>query len=149
VTYRARPIRFLGHWEHQAWRLKLYGISAWGELPSAELVTSARSIAQATLPSPATADGRHGVGFVGAHEGANASFVFVSWWAKLYELNHFLFRAPRGQAELLPVERGLAGCTWDLRLISFERDAWIASMVGGTEGPNLDTYMAATFNSDT
>jgi hypothetical protein len=144
MSYRARPIRYLGPWHHQGWRLKAYGISAWGERPPDELVREGELVAAATLPQPATADGRHGVGFLGVHEGMHASFVFVSWWAKLYELNHRLFRRTRGQAgDLLPVEPGLFGCTWDLHIIAFERDAWISSMAHGVDGPDLEAYLAA------
>ncbi len=150
MKYRARPIRFLQHWTPGEWRLKVYGISAWSKPPPPELVTPALALAEGTLPARATEEGRHGVGFCGIHEGKNARFMFVSWWGKLYELNHYLFRSPRGATiDLQPVERGLIGCTWDLHIINFERDAWLASMMGEDGEPNLETYLAATFNADT
>ncbi|MDB4961845.1 MAG: isochorismatase [Myxococcales bacterium] len=149
MSYRVRPIRYLRQWQHQDWRLKVYGISAAGDRPSDPMIAAGERLAIATLPSGATADGRHGVGLLGIHEGVHACFVFVSWWAKIYELNHFLFRGPKGNPdELAPVQAGLVGCTWDLRVVAFERDAWISSMSGPSDGPNLEQYLAATFNAD-
>jgi hypothetical protein len=146
MTYRTRSVGFLRHHSLRDWRLKLYGISVEGRRPPEELLAAGEALAAATLPSPATGDGRHGVGFVGVHEGAQANFVFVSWWAKLYELNHVLFRGPKRQPyELARVDPPLVGCTWDLRVVAFERDAWINSMVG--DAPDLDTYLSATFES--
>ncbi len=150
MTYRARPIRFLQHWSPGSWKIKVYGISAWSGLPPEELVKPALALAEQTLPADATADGRHGVGFCGIHDGKNARFMFVSWWGKTYELNHCLFRSPREIVDFQPVEKNLIGCTWDLQIVSFERDAWLASMMGDEAGtPNLERYLAATFNADT
>jgi hypothetical protein len=38
APYKARPIRFLELWEHEGWRVKVYGIAAAAERPSQELV---------------------------------------------------------------------------------------------------------------
>jgi hypothetical protein len=147
--YRVRPIRFMRYWAHQSWRMKLYSISAWDKSPTPALVTAAEQIAARVLPPDAAAEGRHGVGFIGVHDGAQANYVFVSWWAKLYELNHVLYRGSRDKpSELAPVEPGLFGCTWDLQIIAFERDAWIRSMLGDNGNPEIDRYMAATFQAD-
>lgn len=149
MAYRTRSIRFLRHWDHQDWRLKIYGISAWGTQPPDELIAAGESVAAATLPKSSTSNGCHGVGFLGVHDGVQASFAFVSWWAKTYELNHVLFRGPRGAPdELARVEPTLFGCTWDLRVIAFERDAWINSMIGDRGEPDLDTYLSATFHAN-
>jgi hypothetical protein len=147
MTYRRRPIRFIDLWKLDDWTLKLYGIAADRDRPRDDLVAAARSIAVRTLPTPARSGGRHGVGLVGAHDGANAAFVFVSWWANLYELNHVLYRAPKdalGEFARVPAE--LVGCTWDLRVIAFERDAWTAAIESGT--PDLEHYLAARFDAD-
>jgi hypothetical protein len=91
-------------------RLKVYRISAWsGRLDA--LVEVGQVVAAATLPPDATKDDRYGVGFLGVHDGQMASYVFVSWWAKLYELNHFLFKRPRGESgDFTPAGPGLFGC---------------------------------------
>lgn len=129
--------------------MKIYGISAWGDQPPAELIAGAEAIAGLSLPILGANDGVHGVGFLGVHDGVHASFAFVSWWAKTYELNHVLFRGPRGRpGELARVEPTLFGCTWDLRVIAFERDAWIHSMLGDRDEPDLDAYLAATFHAN-
>jgi hypothetical protein len=150
IGYRPRPLRYLRRWEHQDWRLKVYGISAWGDRPPDDLIAAGEQLAIATLPTPALADGRHGVGLLGVHDGKGACFVFVSWWAKTYELNHCLFRAPRGKySELARVEPTLFGCTWDLHILAFERDAWVSSMLGTADGaPDLDVYLSARLDSN-
>ncbi len=147
MGYRTRPIRYLRRWNHQDWRLKVYGISAWESALPDDLLSAGERLATATLPSPANGDGRHGVGLLGVHDGQNACFVFVSWWAKKYELNHVLYRAPRGRYdELARVEPTLVGCTWDLKLIAFERDAWVSSILDTGE-PDLEGYLLARFDS--
>jgi hypothetical protein len=148
--YRARPIRFLRRWVYVEWRLKVYGITASRDRPPNALVAAAEALAAVTLPSPATSGGRHGVGFLAAHDGAHADFAFVSWWANVYELHHVLFRGPKGRpSELAPVEPSLVGCTWDLWLIAFERDAWIRSMIGTPDGlPEIATYLDTTLDAE-
>lgn len=149
MPYRPRPIRYLRHWENDGWRLKVYGISAAEERPPEPLVTAGLALAASTLPQPPTGDGRHGVGFMGVHDGAKNVFVFVSWWAKIYELNHVLYRGTRGQpSTLAPVERTLFGCTWDLHVIAFERDAWISSIVRAGDEPDVERYLGATFATE-
>lgn len=130
--------------------MKVYGISARDDRPPEPFVTAGLALASTILPMPPTGDGRHGVGFMGVHDGQNAAFVFVSWWGKTYELNHVLYRGARGQPETLaPVERTLFGCTWDLHVIAFERDAWISSIVRADDGPDVETYLNATFATET
>ncbi len=128
--------------------MKVYGISAWSEKPSDALVEVGQVVATATLPPDATNDDRYGVGFLGVHDGQMATYVFVSWWAKLYELNHFLFKRPRGESgNFAPAGAGLFGCTWDLSVIAFERDAWISSMTGGA--PDVERYLAQHLHANT
>lgn len=144
--YKPRSVRYLHQWEHEGWRLKVYGISAWDARPPEALVNAAKRIACESLPIPATESRRHGVGMLGAHHGKSASFVFVSWWAELYELNHFLYRGRRDSFdELAPVRSGLVGCTWDLRLIAFERDAWVQALQGNSAEPDLEAYLSARY----
>jgi hypothetical protein len=147
--YRPRPIRYLEQWEHEGWRLKVYGISAWEERPAQTLVEHAKRIAAEHLPQPAVEDGRYGVGLLGVHDGKKASFAFVSWWSLVYELNHLLFRAPRNDpAAFARVEPGLLGCTWDISVVAFERDAWIHSMLTGKQGPDIEAYLAARLDTN-
>ncbi|RIK29394.1 MAG: hypothetical protein DCC55_38030 [Chloroflexi bacterium] len=43
---------------------------------------------------------------------------------------------------------GLAACVWDLRVLCFERQAWIETMLANPQGPDLDAYLARQLNED-
>lgn len=71
------------------WRMKLYGIAWRRELPRAELIESAKRLAIDELVKAAPND--YKVGFVGAHDGRNACFVFVDFWGNEDELFQRVF----------------------------------------------------------
>jgi hypothetical protein len=145
--YVPRSVRYLDEWKHQGWRLKVYGISAWAARPPEALVTAAKQIATDLLPAPATGSHRHGVGILGAHHGRRASFVFVSWWAEVYELNHFLFRGRRDEFDgFARVEGGVIGCTWDLGVIAFEAEAWVQALRANPDAPDLEAYLSTRYD---
>jgi hypothetical protein len=147
-AYQTRPIRFLELWEHEGWRLKVYGITYGRPTPRAELIQAAKNVVGGTLPRPATTQERPGIGFVGVHDARSACFAFVGWWAELYELNHFLFRAPRERpADLERARSGLVGCTWDLRVVAFEREAWMSAL-SAKSSPDVEAYLAMRLNED-
>jgi hypothetical protein len=151
-SYRTRPIRFIERWEHEGWRMKVYGIAAAGDGPSADLVAAIERQAAATLPHPAVTDARYGVGFLYAHEGRDGGgFASVNWWANENELFHYQYEAPAGSVgALLPVERtgGSSACVWDIAVIAHERHAWIDCMLANEEGPDVEAYLAATMHAD-
>ena len=35
------------------------------------------------------------------------------------------------------------GCVWELGVVEFERRAWIETVIGNPDGPDIDAYMAA------
>ena len=93
--YATRSIRCLDLLEFNGWRLKLYGIAYRSDRAAQVLVDAAVATAQAWLPDPAVSDDRYGVGFVGAHDGRGANFVFVDWWANEDELHHHAWLSSR------------------------------------------------------
>jgi hypothetical protein len=139
--YTARPIRPLGIFEHEAWRLKLYGIAYWGDRPPHALVDAAGACARRVLP--ALSAGRYGCGFLGVHAGRGHDFVFVDWWEDENELHHHVFIAPNGEPEKLEeaTASGVCACVWDLAVICFERQAWVENVLTNPEGPDLEGYM--------
>lgn len=146
--YQSRPIRFIELWEEEGWRIKVYGITHQSERPRMELIASAKEIARRHLPQPSVTESRNGVGFLGVHDAKNACFCFVDWWEQRYELNHFLFRAPKDRPEeLAPAQPGLTGCLWDLHLTAFERQAWLSALLS-SPSPAIDTYLSMTLNCD-
>jgi hypothetical protein len=148
--YRARPIRFLEEWSHAGWRLKVYGIAYEGERPRAQLIDAAKRIARERLPQPAVGGGRYGVGFVGVHDGRGANFVFVDWWADENELHHHVYTSATGEPEefAYATPSGLSACVWDLRVQSFERDAWLGEVLRKPDNASVERYMARRLNED-
>jgi hypothetical protein len=141
--YAPRPVRPLGTFEHDGWRLKVYGIAYRGAAPSAELLGAAQGIAAQTLPFPATFDGRYGVGFLGVHAGRGHDFVFVDWWEDENELHHHVFVAPSAEPDAFRdvTATGLSACVWDLSVICFERQAWLETVLTDPDGPDIEAYL--------
>ena len=148
--YEPRPVRFVEEWREAGWRLKVYGISYRRERPRAALIETARRLARARLPQPAAGGGRYGVGFVGVHDGRGANFVFVDWWADENELHHHVYNSASDELEGLryATPTGLSACVWDLRVQSFERDAWVEEVLRNPRGPDIEAYMARHLNED-
>ena len=145
-----RPIRPLDPLEIDGWRLKVHGIAYRRAAPRPELVKAARKLAERVLPRPADGDGRHGVGYMGVHDGRGANFVFIDWWADENELHHHVFISPTYKPDDLEEETGtgLLACVWDLRVICHERQAWIDHVLRNPAGPDLDAYLAARLRAD-
>lgn len=148
--YKPRHIRFLELWEVAGWRLKVYGIAYQGQHPRPELIAAAKEVARQRL-AQCTADQSHyGVGFVGIHDGKTANFVFVDWWADENELHHHVYVSPLDRPDKLEymTPTGLIACVWDLRVMSFERQAWLDTVLSNPHGPDLDAYLERQLNED-
>lgn len=142
--YRPRQVVPEGIWEIGDWRLKTYRICADRSPPDLVLSAAARVAVRATLPSPASGEGRYGVGFMGVHQGLGANMVFLDWWADENELHHHAWVSRPGAPGRLEAvtAQGLLGCVWDLAVIGFERDAWIATVLANGQGPDREGYLA-------
>ena len=146
-----RPIRPLGLLETGGWRIKTYGIAHGRALPRPELVAAAHALAATAFPVPAEGPGRYGVGYLGIHDGRGAAWVFADWWEGENELRHRVFIAPTGQPTALEehTHTSLTACVWDLRVMCFERGAWLAHCLRNPAGrPELDAYLADTLSED-
>jgi hypothetical protein len=148
--YRPRPVRFLEEWAEGGWRSKVYGIAYGRELPRAALVETAKRIARERLPQPAVGEGRYGVGFLGVHDGRGANFVFVDWWADENELHHHVYTSASDELFRLnyTTPTGLSACVWDLKVQSFERDAWVEEVLTNPNGPDVEGYMRRRMSAD-
>lgn len=149
-AYRARPIRFLELWEESGWRMKVYWISYQGPEAKPKLVAAAKQVARQQLPQPAVTPSRYGVGFLGVHEGRGLNFVFVDWWADENELHHHWYSSPPEKPEALESgsPTGQLACVWDLRVLGFERQAWVETVLANPNGPDLEAYLARRLNED-
>lgn len=147
--YAPRPIRFLELWEPDGWRIKVYGIAYRRERPDPELVEAAKKVARERL-SGAAADRHYGVGFLGVHQGRGADWVFVDWWADENELHQHVYISPPGHPEELVevTATGVIACVWDLRVMCFERGAWVEQVLANPAGPDVEGYLACRLNED-
>jgi hypothetical protein len=147
--YRKRPIRFLELCAAGDWRLKVYGIIYQGaEFPRPALVEQAKTLLLPHLPP--VDDRCYGVGFIGAHQGRGADFVFLGWWADENELFLHVYAANYSAPEewLYLNTSGPLACVWDLAVVAHERDAWVRHVLMNPGGPDLDAYLAQHFNAD-
>jgi hypothetical protein len=144
--YEARSFRFIELLTIDDWRMKLYGIAYRGELPRPELVEAAKRVAADVL-SIETAN-NYKVGFIGAHDGRGACFVFVDFWGNENELFHRVFLSRLNEPDkLAPREESDSSvCVWDLRLQSFERVAWIKHVLHKPTTPDFHGYLDERLN---
>jgi hypothetical protein len=142
--YRPRPIRFLELWADAGWRMKVYGIAYRRSRPRPELVALAKDLALRRLPELAARTTHYGVGFLGVHDGRDASFLFLDFWTDENELRHHVYVSPTVCPEQVQyvTPTGLAACVWDLRVLCFERQAWIDTVLANPAGPDLEQYLA-------
>ena len=139
--YEQRAFRFIELLAIGDWKMKLYGIAYRRDLPRPELLEAAKRVAADVL-SIETAN-NYKVGFIGAHDGRGACFVFVDFWGNENELFHrvFLSRLNEPQ-ELTPWEKSDSSvCVWDLRLQAFEGEAWIKHILAKASAPDFDGYL--------
>lgn len=149
--YQRLPIRFLELWQEAGWRLKVYTIAIPGNPISPELVQAAKQVAQRWLRQPAAPNQRsHEVGFIGIHEGRGANFVFVDWWADESELHHHLYMSPVDRPSELQyvTPTGLVASVWDLRIMCFERQVWIDTVLANPTGADIDAYVNRRLNEE-
>jgi hypothetical protein len=150
TPYEPRPIRFLELWAVEGWRIKVYGIAFARPRPRPELVAAAQQVAAQHLRTVPAGLRHYHLGFLGVHDGRTANFVFIDYWADENELHHHVFVSPTAQpGEFTCVTpSGLSACVWDLRLQSFERDAWVAHVLQRSASPDFNGYLADTLNAD-
>ncbi len=142
--YVPREISPLGLIGVDAWRFKLYGIHAPGRLaPGWGWEPAVRDLARARLDEPGGHPERYGVGFVIVHHGREADFVLIDWWVGENMLENHVHVCIPGDPSVH--ERGnptgLSACVWELRVMAFEREAWIETVLANPEGPDLDAYL--------
>lgn len=145
-----RPIRFLDLLAVGDWRLKVYGIAYLRRAPRPEVVNAALALAPRVLPSPAVTDSRYGVGFAGIHDGRGCAFAFFDWWEAENELHHRVFVAPLDGPTVFreTTATGPTACVFGLRVLCFEREAWLTHVLRNPSGPDLEAYLDDRLNED-
>jgi hypothetical protein len=135
--YRPRPIQLRNVVSHGDWRLKRYTIIL---EPNAERDRVAewpdfepgRALAYATLPDPARTPERLGVGFIIEHRGYGADYVVLAWWDRENEIPiRVVVREHSPGSEFRYARGSESTCVWDLEVIGFERNAYVATVLSG------------------
>jgi hypothetical protein len=141
--YQKRPIRFLELWEKDGWRLKVYSLAYQMPLARPQVVECSKAILWDHLQ-------HYNVGFIGVNDGRGAIFAFVDFWADENELHHHVFVSPKEEVEKLAYKTptGLTACVWDAALLSFERQAWVDTMLNNPNGPDPEEYLQTQMNQD-
>lgn len=148
-AYQARRIGFDGVETMRGWRLKRYTILHPSRTPLPGLSDAALDTAASFLPQPPVTAERYGVGWVSVHRGASYDFVTVAYWCYQTELRSQTYMRPSSGSFLLEPLSGseLSSDVWDLRLMAFERDAWVTCVLR-PDRADLDTYLERHLDED-
>lgn len=141
--YRPRSVTFLELWQPNGWIVKLYGLAYQHDAPDPSIIEAAKQAAAEALPQPPRNDERYGIGFVIIHQGQDACWLLLDWWGYESVLHHRLLMAPLGlTAPFDAPPPNVAACVWELPILLFERNAWVASVMSDTPGGGIDAYLA-------
>ncbi|TFH85115.1 isochorismatase [Billgrantia azerbaijanica] len=114
------------------------------------MIEVAWRLAQDRLKTTAEETNHYGIGFVGVHQGKTGSFIFVDWWADENELHHHVYVATSGHPDEFGyvTPSGLTACAWDLRVLCFEREAWVKHVLQGDPEPDVDAYLGMMLDTE-
>jgi hypothetical protein len=147
-AFAPRPVEFHGLRGSDGWRLKVYSVRYGSRPLDWPAFDAGLRMADATLPHPATTDGRPGVGFLIAHEGQSADYVVLCWWDQENELPLKVFVHLHGPDESWrPARTRESFCVWDLDIIWSERQAYVDTMLNGGGG-DVEAYLARVLARD-
>jgi hypothetical protein len=143
--FEPRPIWFLRERAERGWRIKTYAVRFGPEPFDEAWFEPGIAAAFATLPQPAVTEARAGVGFCILHRGRGADYVVLAFWDRENELPlRVQVRLP-GETSWRPARDTESVCVWDLQIIAFERDAYVATILA-TPPRDASAYLAATFS---
>jgi hypothetical protein len=138
--YQSRTIQFVDLYTAQGWKLKIYSILHPDKTSNPQLMETAKQTALDFLPG-STEPGHYGVGFISVHQGKSYDFVTVGYWTYSTELRHQSYmKASSATATLTAISTELSSDVWDLRLLAFERDAWVVEVLKANAS-SLDAYL--------
>ena len=149
TPYIARPIEFVDQVDRDGWRLKVYAISAASlPLPS-EIVSAGIDKVLPHLPQPAVTDHRYGVGFLIIHSGSIRNWFLLDWWEQEDIIHHKLFSSRLDNPGSISPEpdKSLIACVHELRVVTFESEAWIKTVLCNDDQQSLDNYLKLRLDS--
>lgn len=150
TPYVPRPTRFIELVELAGWKVKLYGITLDPSIDTTQALSALKSVISSSLPQPARTPTRYGAAFAIFHTARDANYFLVDWWTDENVLQHRLYRAPldapHAYEDFSP--SGAVACVWELRVIDFEREAWVTHVLSGGDNPDFASYFAARSSFD-
>ncbi|MGH7468650.1 MAG: hypothetical protein ACRENP_11880 [Longimicrobiales bacterium] len=132
------------------WQIKVYTISQESLTVEPAYLDRCLAIAAATLPTPAVRQDRYGLGFAVIHRARMFNQIVIDWWERDNELRHRVFKA-EADASLDFREitaTGEAFCVWELRVLAFEREAWLDTVLSRAPAVRFDDYLARRLIED-
>jgi len=149
--YTPRRIRTHGIREANAWRIKLYSIVHDGRPPDWSVFEPGISLAFETLPTPAKAAGRPGLGFLIAHAGREIWYTVLCWWDRENELPIRVWVAEpdsSGIPQWRDARGGESVCVWDLDVIWHERQAYVETLLSSQTGLDAEADYIKRVHAD-
>jgi len=139
TPYQPRPLTFLSVETLAGYRLKVYSICYGDAAFDRSRFAGGCELARAALPQPAITRDRPGVGFAILHQGRTGDYIILCWWDQENELPLRVF--VRGSDGWRPAKEHESVCVWDLRIVWWEREAYVATMMAG-RADGLEAYLA-------
>ncbi|MDO8554107.1 MAG: hypothetical protein Q7S22_04835 [Candidatus Micrarchaeota archaeon] len=155
TLYAPRPIRFLEVMNGTTspnLRVKLYGVSARdSDRPREELVKAAKTVAFDRLPKPSKPsipESPLSVAIACVHEARGADFLLLgSWDDNVLITNVFKIDPKVPGHTVMSYQRDSPLCTWDIKLIGFERDAWVEKVLKSPTTAGIEAYLSLVLNA--
>ncbi|QDY68178.1 hypothetical protein [Qingshengfaniella alkalisoli] len=140
--YTPRDFAPLDPWELGGVSFKVYSIALQGSHRTLSLEVAARDFVVETLPDLIAREGdAKGVGYIILHEGEDANWLLMHWWAHGEICCQSLASADKGSVVFRSLDvRPLMACVWELQIINFETHAFIDTML--VRGETADAYLA-------
>ncbi|SDI82664.1 hypothetical protein SAMN04487954_101407 [Billgrantia gudaonensis] len=84
---------------------------------------------------------RYGVVVMIVHEAREGCYVLLDWWTGENMLQHHVYfsRDPNDPEFSDVTQTGIVACVWELKVLSFEREAWIDCVLAREEPSWMDT----------
>jgi hypothetical protein len=139
TRYQPRLLSFLGVEPVAGHRLKVYAIRHGDQPLDRARFAGAWELATPALPPPDLAAGRPGVGFAILHHGATSDTFVLCWWDGQIDLPTRVYVS--GAHGWRPATGGESFCVWDLRVIWWEREAYVTTVLAGRPG-GAEAYLA-------
>ncbi|NNK80245.1 MAG: hypothetical protein HKO93_02020, partial [Flavobacteriales bacterium] len=88
------------------------------------------------------------VAFLIVHSGNEGVFSIINWWVGDNMLNTYIFFSPKDNSEKFELISGdgLSPCIWELEVIDFERKLWIEHILKRQDSPEIEAYLAKSYN---